>query len=88
MRSFAHSLVEKSRRYSQQPDRMRLTSFTLDVEGDHGHHVVTLVAGTLLCDCDHHRHEGVCAHVLAAERVLGPYLAVQAVPVLGSADPA
>jgi hypothetical protein len=85
MRSFAHSLVEKSRRYSQQPDRMRLTSFTLEVEGDHAGHVVGLDRNGFTCDCDHHRHEGVCAHVLAAERVFARYLAREAVPVLGIA---
>ena len=85
MRSFAHSLVEKAHRYSDQPDRLRLTSFTLEVDGDHGRRVVTLAESGFTCDCDHHHHERVCAHVLAAERVFGRYLAREAVPVLGVA---
>jgi hypothetical protein len=85
MRSFTHTLIEKSHRYSDQPDRMTFRELVLQVQGDNSVHDVVLRNGQLTCDCDHQRHEGICAHVLAAERLFRTHLPTGAVSFPGVA---
>ena len=84
MRSFTHTLIEKSHRYSDQPDRMTFRELVLQVKGDNSVHDVVLRDGHLTCDCDHQRHEGICAHVLAAERLFRMHLPTGAVSFPGT----
>ena len=74
MHSFTHSLVAKSLRYSHEPDRMRFRSLVVEVDGDNAPHTVRFDGARLTCDCDHSQHEGVCAHVVAVERLFRVHL--------------
>src|SRR5439155_25226124 len=74
MQSALHGMLDKARRYSQEPDRLRLEGLSARVRGDNSEHVVTLTNGRLTCDCDHYPHERLCAHVLTVERVFRPHL--------------
>ena len=74
MRSFTHSLVQKAHRYSQEPDRIRFRGFSVVVAGDNASHVVGFDGERLACDCDHSQHEGICAHVVAFEKMFRVHL--------------
>lgn len=83
MQSSLHGMIDKAHRYAEEPDRMRLSGLQATVRGDNAEHTVCLQEGTLSCTCDHHRLEGLCAHVLTVERVLKPYLPANAAPYPG-----
>lgn len=81
LRSTRYSMVAKAHQYVQEPQRFHLRALQLIVDGANGQHLVTLDSDSqsLACDCDHFQHEGICAHVLATQHLLGPYLPVNAV---------
>jgi hypothetical protein len=62
--------IEKARRYAQERDRMRFTSFSLDFHGENGDHKVSLSGDKWSCTCDFFAGYGACAHTMAMERVL------------------
>jgi hypothetical protein len=78
MYSFRYSLVAKAHRYAAEPDRLRVEQLGVRLDGDHGAHAVRLEAGRLVCDCDHHAHQGVCAHVLAVGDLFRAHLPADA----------
>ena len=78
MHSFHHSLVAKAHRYEAEPGRIHARVLELDVEGGHGTHRVRLTGERLTCDCDHHAHQGTCAHVVAVADLLRPHLPADA----------
>jgi hypothetical protein len=84
MRSSLHGMIDKARRYAEEPGRVRLERLEAAVRGDNRDHVVRLADGRLSCDCDHYRHERLCAHVLTVERVLKPHLPANAAPFPGT----
>ncbi len=72
MQSHLHSLIAKSHRYQEEPERFQLVSaepLKVSVRGANGDHQVVLANGHLRCDCDgfDRRGEGICPHVLAVE---------------------
>lgn len=84
MHSALHGMIEKAHRYAEEPKRLKLLGLQATVEGDNGQHTVSLTGGRLACDCDHYKIEGLCAHVLTAERILKPYLPANAAPYPGT----
>lgn len=83
MQSALHGMIEKAHRYADEPERTRLTSLTAAVHGSNGDYTVQLKGGRLHCDCDHHQHEGLCAHVLTVERLFKRHLPQDVVPYPG-----
>ena len=83
MHGFTHSLVAKSLRYSHEPDRMHFRRLIVEVQGDNASHTVSFDGTRLSCDCDHSQHEGVCAHVVAVERLFRVHLPTDAVAFPG-----
>lgn len=88
MHSSLHGMIEKSHRYAEEPERLKINGLNATVHGSNGDHEVTLTDGLLRCDCDHHRFEGLCAHVLTVERVLKQHLPANAAPYPGAAEAA
>jgi hypothetical protein len=84
MQSSLHGMIDKAKRYAEEPGRVQLEQLTANVRGDNDDHVVRLTDGRLSCDCDHYQHERLCAHVLTVERVLKNYLPVHAAPYPGT----
>jgi len=84
MHSALHGMIDKAHRYAEQPERVQLSGLTASVRGDNSEHNVRLADGRLSCDCDHHAHEGICAHVLTVERVLKLHLPKDAAPYPGA----
>ncbi len=87
MQSALHGMIDKARRYAQEPDRLSMESLTIRVRGNNSEHLVHLAGGRLTCDCDHYAHERLCAHVLTVERVFRVQLPANAAPY-PSAEPA
>jgi hypothetical protein len=68
------SKIEKAKRYAEQRDRIRFTSFTVTFDGDNNPHSVTYRDGQWQCDCSFFQSRGVCSHSMALERVLAGML--------------
>jgi hypothetical protein len=62
--------IEKAKRYAQERDRMRFTSFSVDFHGENGDHKVGFANDQWRCSCDFFATHTTCAHTMALERVL------------------
>lgn len=74
MNSSLISKVEKSRRYAEEPERVRFQAFEVTFEGENGHHTVTM-DGTEFHDSSHSfRTLGTSSHIMALQKILAPML--------------
>ncbi len=73
--------VEKAKRYAEELDRIRIQSFSVSFDGNHGPHHTRYSMGVWECDCDFFKSRSVCSHTMAMERVLKGTLAPAAVSV-------
>lgn len=62
--------VEKAKRYSTEPERIRFHSFSIAFRGDNNTHQTTFDHDTWNCNCDFFKSRSVCCHTMALERVL------------------
>ena len=84
MHSAIHGFIEKAHRYAEEPERVQISALSASIHGDNSDHLVTLANGRLTCNCDHHRIEGLCAHVITVERVLKRHLPENSAPYPGA----
>ncbi len=72
--------IEKAHRYAQEPDRVRMNSFSATFKGGHDSYVVTLDGDRWTCSC--HTFEshmvGACSHIMAIQLMLAPMLTTEA----------
>lgn len=68
--------IEKAHRYAQEPERVSITTFQAQFRGSHDTYTVALSEDGWHCSC--HTFEAhvldSCAHVMAAQQILGPML--------------
>lgn len=68
--------IAKARRYAQDPERVSITTFEAQFRGSHYTYTVSLSDEGWHCSC--HTFEAhvldSCAHVMAAQQILGPML--------------
>ena len=62
--------IEKAKRYAQEKNRFRFSSFTVTVDGANNAHTVSYNNGDWTCDCDFFRSRGRCSHTMALEFIL------------------
>ncbi|MCS6872040.1 MAG: SWIM zinc finger family protein [Anaerolineae bacterium] len=65
------SQVEKAKKYTDEPQRVRFHSFTVSFSGDNHTHTVRYEDGKWECTCNFFKSHGWCSHVIAIERILG-----------------
>lgn len=68
------SMIEKSRRYMHELDRIEIQTLRARFRGDNNDHVLALTESGWLCDCSTFRIWNTCAHVMALQRILAPML--------------
>ncbi|CAN5500352.1 hypothetical protein BH23CHL2_BH23CHL2_28730 [soil metagenome] len=74
MNSSLISKVEKSRRYAEEPERVRFQHFEVRFAGDNGEHTVTL-NGSKFDDSSHSfQTQGTSSHIMALQKILAPML--------------
>ena len=73
--------VEKSKRYAEEPERIRFSDFTLRFQGDHRQHLLTFHEGCWHCTCSFFPRSNPCSHFMAAERILGHVATLVSPPV-------
>ncbi|RIK40415.1 MAG: hypothetical protein DCC55_15135 [Chloroflexi bacterium] len=68
----AASRIVKARQYAAERDRrVKVHAFEVELHGEHRNHVVQYDRGDWRCDCEESHLQGVCAHIVAMERILG-----------------
>lgn len=71
MDSIANRIL-KARQYAEEKDkRIHVTSFEVELQGEHDHHTVTYERGMWDCSCEEFTLRHICAHVMAMEEILG-----------------
>ncbi|MBK9713131.1 MAG: hypothetical protein IPO81_17735 [Kouleothrix sp.] len=70
--------IEKSRRYAQEPERIRIGEMKATFHGGNNDHVITLHDGQWACDCSFFHMWQTCAHVMALQKILDPMLSSEA----------
>lgn len=71
--------IEKSRRYAEEPERIRFEQFRVTFDGTNSRHKVAYEGGGWTCTCQFFASRGVCSHTMAMERVLGVMLPPEAI---------
>jgi hypothetical protein len=77
--------IQKSKRYAEEPERIRFEQFQVSFRGTNSKHRVTYEDGQWRCTCNFFTSRGVCSHTMAMERLLGVMLPPEAIAV---AEPA
>jgi hypothetical protein len=69
--------IEKAKRYAQERDRFRFSTFELTFRGDNNSHHVNFENGTFRCDCEFFLTHERCVHSMALEILLRDMLPVE-----------
>lgn len=76
MNSSFISMVDKAKRYAEEPDRIAFTALEVEFRGINGTHRVALHGETWSCECEHFRMHALCAHVMTLQRMFADHLTV------------
>lgn len=77
--------IQKSKRYAEEPERIRFEQFQVSFKGTNSQHRVEYKDGRWQCTCNFFASRGVCSHTMAMERILGVMLPAEAIT---AAEPA
>src|SRR6476661_4951382 len=66
--------IEKARRYTQEPERIRITTLAARFHGSNDDYDLTFDTDQWRCACHTFAQFGSCAHIMAAQRLLAPML--------------
>ena len=76
MNSSFISMVDKAKRYAEEPDRIAFTALEVEFRGINSSHHVALHGQTWSCECEHFRTYALCAHVMTLQRKFADHLTV------------
>lgn len=62
--------VKKAKRYSEEPDRVRMMTFDANFRGDNRDHHITYDHGKWDSTATFFQQRGICSHTMAMERLL------------------
>jgi len=74
MNSSFISMVEKAKRYAEEPERITIQDVEVEFRGNNGTHRTGLRGDEWHCECDHFQAHALCAHVMTLQRVFGTHL--------------
>ncbi|HIF44557.1 MAG TPA: hypothetical protein EYG27_09795 [Dehalococcoidia bacterium] len=73
--------IEKAKQYSEQKDRVNITSFAATFKGNHDNYDVQFSDGAWRCECHFFATREICSHTMAMQRILDEMLTAQDQPV-------
>jgi hypothetical protein len=77
------SMIEKSRHYAHEPERVSISGIRGRFHGSNNDHSLTYGDATWTCDCTTFRLYQTCAHVMALQKILSRMLPPEALEALG-----
>ena len=72
--------IQKAHLYAQEPARVEVREFSASFRGEHDTYDVTFHDGQWKCTCTFFPQWGVCSHIMATQRLMGPIAPHDAVP--------
>jgi hypothetical protein len=72
--------IDKARKYAEEKDRVRITSFQATFQGDHNTYEVSFNSRVWHCQCLFFATRRICSHTMALQRILDEVLAKEAKP--------
>ncbi len=72
MQSSLIGKIQKAHFYAEEPDRVDVQGFAATFRGDHDSYTVSYRDGHWKCTCGFFPQWGVCSHIMATQRMLGP----------------
>jgi hypothetical protein len=72
MQSSLIGKIQKAHIYAEEPERVVVQVFSATFRGDHDSYTVSYRDGQWKCTCGFFPQWGVCSHIMATERLLGP----------------
>ena len=70
--------IEKAKRYAEERERLHLSQFTAQFQGEHSTYALSYEDGSWQCACPFFANHDVCSHSMAAQRMLEGMLAQSA----------
>ena len=67
--------VDKARKYAEETERVKITSFQATFSGNHNTYDVGYDSGEWNCQCLFFTTRGTCSHTMAMQRILDDVLA-------------
>jgi len=64
--------IQKAHLYAEEPDRVEIDGLTAHFRGEHDIYSVAYRDGQWSCTCSFFPQWGVCSHIMATQRLLGP----------------
>jgi hypothetical protein len=64
--------IQKAHVYAEEPDRVEVRDFSARFRGDHDVYTVTYRDAHWSCTCSFFPQWGVCSHIMATQRMMGP----------------
>jgi hypothetical protein len=80
------SMIEKSRHYAHEPERVVIHALEGRFHGSNNDHALHLSTGAWACDCTTFRLYQTCAHVMALQKILTQMLPQPALQSLSVVD--
>ena len=79
MQSSLVSKIEKAKRYAEQPNRIKISDFLVDFQGENSNHKVSYKSGIWNCTCNFFSQVGICSHTMALQRLFCEMLPEEAI---------
>ena len=84
MQSSLVSKIEKAKRYAEQPNRVKISDFVVDFQGENSNHRVSYESRTWHCSCNFFTQVGICSHTMALQRLFSEMLPEEAISNIAS----
>lgn len=70
--------IQKANLYAREPDRISFTQFEATFRGEHDSYTIRYQGDRWNCSCHLFPGWGICSHVMALQKLIGPMLPEQA----------
>ena len=78
MQSSLIGKIQKANLYAREPDRVTFSEFQTTFRGENDTHTVAYRESRWDCDCQFFGSNGICSHVMAIQKLIGPMLQAEA----------
>jgi hypothetical protein len=78
MQSSLIGKIQKANMYSREPERVTFSQFSTRFRGEHDSYDVSFSDDRWNCSCHYFPTSGICSHVMALQKLIGPMLPTEA----------
>jgi hypothetical protein len=78
MQSSLIGKIQKANMYAREPERVTFSDFSVRFRGEHDSYDVSYDSGKWSCACHFFPSNGICSHVMALQKLIGPMLPADA----------